>query len=353
MIPIKLDYNLKTTEERKALVEKILAELPEAPNAKYLEILADYLVIPAERQERKERVVLTDNRLSTINKRETSLEGLVSQLENGEDGIYNLINESKSTILQPKVSITKKDIEEIPYLTQLRDSIERWEAMLKTSEGKDAFIIKKALIEMRKDQYVIKNAYLKPIIPTKLTRSRSYIKLDENYAIDENDNIIPSGFNLCDPKICSAILCNYSRLKQDSFGNFESDTFFMLEDFDRIAEKALSSNPIFEKIVICKIDGMPNSEIQLELIKEFNKKHSLEYISSLWRNKIPQTIAAEAQTQLLYWHYLNIAPGRYKRCSRCGQIKLAHSKFFSKNLTSKDKWYSICKCCRSKKGKIN
>jgi hypothetical protein len=31
--------------------------------------------------------------------------------------------------------------------------------MLKTAEGKDRFIIKKALIEMRKDQYIIKNAY--------------------------------------------------------------------------------------------------------------------------------------------------------------------------------------------------
>jgi hypothetical protein len=31
--------------------------------------------------------------------------------------------------------------------------------MLKTSSGKEAYTIKKALIEMRKDQYVIKQAY--------------------------------------------------------------------------------------------------------------------------------------------------------------------------------------------------
>lgn len=52
-----------------------------------------------ERAERKKHEVLTDNRLATINKRETSFEGLVETLENGEDGIYNLINESKSKIL--------------------------------------------------------------------------------------------------------------------------------------------------------------------------------------------------------------------------------------------------------------
>jgi hypothetical protein len=51
-----------------------------------------------EKQEKKQRKILTENRLTTVNKRETSFEGLVSQLENGEDGIYNLISENKNTI---------------------------------------------------------------------------------------------------------------------------------------------------------------------------------------------------------------------------------------------------------------
>jgi hypothetical protein len=104
-----------------------------------------------EKQERKEKVILTDNRMATVNKRECSFEGLVSQLENGEDGIYNLLSESKTTIFQPRVSITKKDLEDIPCLKQLRETINIWEAKLKVTEGKDAFVIKKALIEMRKD----------------------------------------------------------------------------------------------------------------------------------------------------------------------------------------------------------
>jgi hypothetical protein len=35
--------------------------------------------------------------------------------------------------------------------------------VVKQVEGKDAFIAKRALIETRKDQYVIKNAFKKPI----------------------------------------------------------------------------------------------------------------------------------------------------------------------------------------------
>jgi hypothetical protein len=94
---LKLDYTLNTPEERKELVEKILEENPE-PNDRYLEILADYLVLAMEKQERKERKILTENRMSTVNKRETSFEGLVSQFENGEDGIYNLVTEDKNII---------------------------------------------------------------------------------------------------------------------------------------------------------------------------------------------------------------------------------------------------------------
>lgn len=137
------------------------------PTESYLESLADYLILGVEKQERKEirekKNILTDNRMVTINKRETSFEGLVSQLENGENGIYNMITEDKNIIFQPKVTITQQDIQDIEPLRQLRSAIEYWEKRMKVASGREAYIIKKALIELRKDQYVIKNAYRRPI----------------------------------------------------------------------------------------------------------------------------------------------------------------------------------------------
>ena len=343
---IKLDYSLQTPEERNEYVKKILEENPE-PSEKYLEILADYLTLCMEKQEKKERKILTENRMATVNKRETSFEGLVSQFENGEDGIYNLVTEDKNTIFQPKISITKKDLEEIPALRQVRDAIELWEKQLKTATGKDAYIIKKAIIDLRKDQYVIKNAFRQPVIPTHLTRSKSSISLDEDISFDENGYVVARGVSLMNPKVCSAILCNYSRLKQDSAGVFYTDTWFLMETFDEISARALANYPLYERLVEYKIDGVQNIDIQEKLQQEFGIKHSLEYISSLWRNKIPNLIASQAEDEFLNWYYLEVEKGQYKKCSRCGQIKLAHNKYFSKNKTSKDGFYSICKECRN------
>ena len=304
-----------------------------------------------EKQEKKEKKLLTENRLCTVNKRETSYEGLVSQLENGEDGIYNLMNDNnKNTIFQPKVSITKKDLEEIPYLRQLRDAIEDWEQKLKKAEGREAYIIKKTIIELRKDQYIIKNDFQKPVCTSiPVTRSRSYIRLDDDYTFDEEGYVVPTGVSLMDPKVISVILCNYDQFKQDAQGQFEKDLWYLMEDFEKIFRPALASEPLYAKLIECKIAGMQNLDIQETLQKEFGIKHSLEYISSLWRNKIPKIIASYAEDLFLDWYYLEVEKGKYKTCSRCKKIKLAHNKYFSKNKTSKDGFYSICKECRNRK----
>ena len=345
---IKLDYSIESPEERNELVKQILEDNPN-PGEKYLEVLADYLILCMEKQERKERKILTDNRMTTVNKRETSFEGLIAQFENGEDGIYNLITDNKNIIFQPKVTITKKDLEEIPCLKQLREAINFWEEKAKTATGRDAYIIKSTLIDLRKDQYIIKNAYRRPITLTKITHSKNTLPLDENIIINEDGTLSSTGFSLVNPAVCSAILCNYSKLKEDSWGFFENDMWYLIYDFERTCDKALEKYPLYKKIVECKIDGMQNIDIQLILQQEFGIKHSVEYISSLWRKKIPSLIASQAEDDYLNWYYTQVEPGKYKRCSRCGEIKLANNKYFSKNKTSRDGFYSICKCCRNKK----
>lgn len=256
---IKLDYTLESVEERLALVEKFLEENPN-PGAQYLETLADYVILFAAKQEAKEqrkqqRELITDNRLATINKRETSFEGLAAQFENGEDGIYNLINEDKNMLLDRKPTITKKDLETIPYLRQIRDSIELWQNILADASGRDAYIAKSAIIDLRRDQYIVKDAYLKPCNFQGLTVSKHPVKLPEDIQVHGFLDYTATGITLLDPKVISTILCNYSKLKESSYGKFDGDTWYLMEDFDNICGKALREYTLYSRIIEYKIDN--------------------------------------------------------------------------------------------------
>ena len=67
---------------------------------------------------------------------------------------------------------------------------------------------------MRKDQYVIKNAYRGPIVFTQAVRSsKNFIPLDGEISVGQDGRAYGKGITLIDPEVCSAILCNYSRLK--------------------------------------------------------------------------------------------------------------------------------------------
>jgi hypothetical protein len=126
----------------------------------------------------------------------------------------------------------------------------------------------------------------------------------------------------------------------------------MVQDFEKLARKVLTKYPLYGRIVQYKLELRPNTEIKDLLEKEFGFTHSLEYISSLWRNKIPKLIASTAMDEWLVWYYSQVEHGEWKTCTRCGQTKLAHSRFYSINKTSKDGWYSICKQCRNDKKRV-
>ena len=351
---LKLDYTLQDPGARNELVKKIIEQTPpQRLTPKYLQLLADYLVFAMDKEERKKKNIITDNRMVTVNKRETSFEGLVEKFQNGEDGIYNIITNDKNIIFTPKISITEEDIQTIPGMKQLRDAIAQIEAQEKVATGKRRFLLKKQLIEMRKDQYVLKSTFKAPIYCLNATKSFNHITLEEKISVNEDGSLkIEGNFSLLNPDHVSAVLCNYSRIKQECWGQFSSDAYYMIQDLENLVDKTLEKDfPLYYDLLIYKIDGKTNEEIQSLLERDYGVRHSVEYISSLWRNKIPKMIAEQARKDWLIWHYTFEEKGQWKKCSRCGQIKLAHNMFFSKNNTSKDGFYSICKDCRNAKTK--
>ena len=352
----KLDYSLKTAEERKAHVEAMVAEMSkdQLKNKKYIEILSDYIVSAMTPEEKKSKMILTDNRMVTVNKRETSYQGLVSKFENGEDGLWNLIIDDKNVLLTHKVSITEKDVEEIKPLQDLKESIAAVEKMVQKATGKKKFLLKKQLIEMHQEQYTIKGMFKQQMITHNIIKSITKTDLSENITINEDGEPVSDGLiTFFNHEHISALLCNYSALKEDAWGKFSSDSYYMMEDLDNLIEKTLRDNyPLYYKLLIYKIDGKQNAEIQQLLDDEFGIIYSVEYLSSLWRNKIPKLLAEQAKEDYLIWHFTYVEKGKWKKCSRCGEVKLANNKFFSKNNTSKDGFYSICKKCRNKKKEV-
>lgn len=346
----KLDYSIKDAAGRKQFVDELIKDMAPAQlkNKKYIEILSDYIISAMTPEEKKRKEILTDNRMVTINKRETSYQGLASKFENGEDGIYNITINDKNVLLTHKEKITDEDVAEIRPLQDLRASIAAVERMEKAATGKKKFLLKKQLIEMHQEQYLIKSSFKSQMAPTAVVKSISKVDLEENITINRNGEPVSDGLiSFFNPKHISALLCNYSSLKEDAWGKFEFDLWYMMEDLDNLVEKALKNYPLYRSLLIYKIDGRQNVEIQALLEEEYGIIYSVEYISSLWRNKIPKMIAETAKEDYLMWHFTYKEKGQWKRCSRCGEVKLANNRFFSKNNTSKDGWYSICKCCRN------
>lgn len=148
---MELDYSLTTPQERVDYVKALLADNPPLNNST-LTILADYILFIRDRnQTKKERTeehpILTPNREFTIDKRQVSYEGLVDKLENGEDGLYNIIRNDKTQILDPKDPITEEDINTIPGIKECMDVILSLKKQLETASKYRRKSINQAIID--------------------------------------------------------------------------------------------------------------------------------------------------------------------------------------------------------------
>ena len=325
-----LDFNLKTSCERVKYVENILKSTNPSPAE--LEKMADYILFPGSTKDAKEKNLISENHQLTINKRETSLE---KQVEIFDEKVNHLFTHDKNVIFRPSIQITPKDKATIAEIKQIAEAVDVLLLKERESTGLDKYRIKKAIIELRKDQYVIKEFYNNP------TRLQE-VPHGSYHVFPRLDNI-----DFTNPKHVSECLCLYSKLKQASEGEFQGDTWYMMEDLDHLIDHALVGQDRLKLILILKIDGKQNSYIKEQLQLIFGLSYTPEYISSLWRHKIPELIAKQAVIEYEEWYYTFVEKGKWKTCSRCGNTWLASTKFFSRNKTSKDGLYSICKKCRS------
>lgn len=130
--------------------------------------------------------------------------------------------------------------------------------------------------------------------------------LDSYITFDEEGYCVPHGVSLVDPRVCSAILCGYLEFRHASSEAMR----YLMDEFDETMERALAPYPLYRALIKGKIQGLPNDAIQELMRQECGATHSLEYISSLWRNKIPHLIASQAEDDYLYWYFTEKERGK-------------------------------------------
>lgn len=384
----ELDYNLEGTENRldklQNIVKKYDSHLIDYYDNHFianktstsfeqdiigqdLEKLADYLLFADNKEQRKkakdeqeEHTVLTLSQIERNNRKETLSDDLSYFEQNAKDtskhSFYTEekrfknklnINEEKPKKRKAKMknkdtkSITKEDLEKYPVLKQTQELIDQLSEEIKTGINRfgqviDSETLRKKrwlCIELKKDQVAYKDSMKKKVNPKSVIRQSLNGKLDVNFA---------------DHEVIEFLFHEYSNLKQYCFDNIESDLKHVLMDFERLVDDTPFSE-ILKEIFILKVDGLCHNEINKELEHKYQIKFGKQHISTLIRNSIPKKIIETYRKQLEDWFYREIVKGKYKCCTRCGEIKLASDNYFSKDKKGVFGYKSICKMCHSTK----
>ena len=359
---MKLDYNLKTPEERIEYVNKLIdansrtsrTSKRSKPSASQLELMSNYILFVGEnitvRQREEEYPVVTKNREVTLNHRETSLEGTIDRLPGGEDSLWTVTSSSEYP-LGVKEPLDLSKISEIPGGEAKLKVIHDLESQMAKATGFRRFKLKKAIIETWQDIYSTRismnaaagYATTPKLSPTLKTAGR--IELPEHRWVTANG--IPksdSDFSLFEPTIVLLLLRHYFNLKSEVRNDLHCDMHYYLWELEIVARKALAEHPILLDLCRLEMLGYTGAEIVDYMETYHNIVHSEQYFSTLWTKKIPKLISEEAKKNfIIYYWRKNGLP--FKTCSCCKKTLPANPFFFHRN-TNSDGFYSKCKKCR-------
>ena len=138
------------------------------------------------------------------------------------------------------------------------------------------------------------------------------------------------------------------RLREVDFtDSFISELFDTLDFYLELAD--LSEVQL--RVLQLKVNRVGNEKIREIVNKEFGKSYTVNYISTIYRQKIIKQIneAARFHEEIVgnLWF-----PENFRKCSCCGEILLLNSRNFVKKSKSKTGFNSRCKRCDRKKRKI-
>lgn len=322
------------------VIGKDKSQYTESNVATTLEKLADYILAVDKKEEEIKYKIYTSEELFNRVCKEYSLINNVAKSNGGLELMKNNfskennINEVFPIFQLPKnykkvkdLVIEKEDLEKYPTLKEYNDFYEQlkeeskrlWSTSNLTKEevirrGK----IKKVMSEIKKDMLLVKKQLQKPIIWKSPLKDNGKVDYDELDMFDRN------------------VVKELLRVHKGN--DLQDDLTCILEDLKNLLNRVELTDR--QKIAL-KLwsNGVSETEIANELNVKQNTVNGI-------LNTVIGRIITQYEKEYTDWYYFNVCKGEYKKCSKCGEVKLTSE--FNKN--GKKGLYPRCKMCRRKMG---
>ena len=351
---LKFNYNLNTCEERIDFVNEVLemyrvdgvefyneyfdevydqdrkfgkidivigkdkSQYTESNIASALEMIANYILAVDEKDKGINYKIYTSEELFNRACREYNVINSVAKANGGLDMNYGEnISEAFPIFQLPKnfkkvkdLKVEKKDLEKYPPMKDYTDFYEYLKEESKrlwNTKGlsKEDMVrrskIKKILPEIKKDIIEVKKQLQMPIIwkaPLKDNGSADYDELD-----------------MFDKNVVKVLLQVHKQV------DLQDDLSCILVDLDNLINNIKFTERQYEVLELWR-NGLTIENISKEL-------HVKENTVSITLDRAIDSIVKQYEKEYEEWYYLNIRKGTYKKCSKCGEVKLISQ--FSKN----------------------
>ncbi|BDR74172.1 hypothetical protein K144316041_p20110 (plasmid) [Clostridium tetani] len=300
--------------------------------AKELEKMADYILYAPDGErinKTTEYNFYTEEDFKRKLKREGEvfLDGIVQKATSSgkteePEAIDFLIRKGNNYKLNNEQKVYKKDIEKVPELKEYQNAIDQLNKQQKNTkvvfDKKKIGRIKTLIKEDMKD---VKDMRLGTIYFKQPLPDEGKIDYDE--------------FNFFNEKHIEELLLVSPR------HDFQDDLACLTYDIQRIIDKCN-----FSDVELDIIDMMRSNYDVAEIARELDCKYQTVQSTI---SKVIKKIINKYEDTYEDWYYLNIVKGKYKRCSKCGEIKIANERHFSPDKRNKDGFHSLCRRCRNKK----
>ena len=351
---LKFNYNLNTCEERIDFVNEVLemyrvdgvefyneyfdevydqdrkfgkidivigkdkSQYTESNIASALEMIANYILAVDEKDKGINYKIYTSEELFNRACREYNVINSVAKANGGLDMNYGEnVSEAFPIFQLPKnfkkvkdLKVEKKDLEKYPPMKDYTDFYEYLKEESKrlwNTKGlsKEDMVrrskIKKILPEIKKDIIEVKKQLQMPIIwkaPLKDNGGADYDELD-----------------MFDKNVVKELLQVHKQV------DLQDDLSCILVDLDNLINNVEFTKRQYEVLELWR-NGLTIENISKEL-------HVKENTVSITLNRAIDSIIKQYEKEYEEWYYLNIRKGTYKKCSKCGEVKLISQ--FSKN----------------------